>query len=446
MAFSNYGEAFAGNVLRKYYSNALTPAFCNTDYEGEIKKIGDRVNVLMFLEDITLTDYAVGTDMATQSPVDTEAYLHINKKKYYNFSIDAVDKALTYANDPDSALVENAAKALIREIDRYTLDLAAEGVKADNWVGIDHYVEGDGADTCVSISTTATGGTLTAGFGPATSEDGSCENVNGDGNSNSSTLYRIGFGSDVVGRAIRIMSGTSYYSDWYRITGATDSNNVTIENWDSNVQTSSHPYAPAGDILYGLHGAIELLAGSNFGDDSMGKTNGTGYQIKAAIPTTVTSSNIYACITELSATLDKQGIPRDGRYLIAPAQFISLLKQSSNVNPAIEMAYNEIVKNGNVGRVDGFEILMAADGLISTRAGRSTATGQGSDTAVTTGANGYQVIACHKSFMTFAHKWSESRVKDSELQFAKLYQGLNLYGAKVLNLRRKAGAGLFCTF
>jgi len=49
-------------------------------------------------------------------------------------------------------------------------------------------------------------------------------------------------------------------------------------------------------------------------------------------------------------------------------------------------------------------------------------------------------------FITFADKWSESRVVDAEDQFAKKYQGLFLFGAKVPHQRRKAGAVLFGSF
>ena len=48
--------------------------------------------------------------------------------------------------------------------------------------------------------------------------------------------------------------------------------------------------------------------------------------------------------------------------------------------------------------------------------------------------------------ITFAYKWAESRIVDAENQFAKKYQGLHLWGAKVPGMRRKAGAILFGTF
>ena len=99
-------------------------------------------------------------------------------------------------------------------------------------------------------------------------------------------------------------------------------------------------------------------------------------------------------------------------------------------------------------RVGAFDIHVAAGARISTRAGHSTVTNAGpdTDTVPVTGTLGYLIPANHKGFMTYADKWAESRVVDAENQFAKKYQGLFLFGAKVPRYRRKYGAILFATF
>ena len=65
MSLTNFGEQFASKCLRKFYISAVTPAISNSDYEGEIKKAGDRVNILTFLGDIPLNDYTVGNNEVT---------------------------------------------------------------------------------------------------------------------------------------------------------------------------------------------------------------------------------------------------------------------------------------------------------------------------------------------------------------------------------------------
>lgn len=397
----------------------------------------------MFLEDISLNDYSVGTDMSTQHPADTEAQLTISQKKYYNFDIDAVDKQFTYVEDMDSALIDNAAKALEKEIDKFVLYKMADNIKAGNYIGVNLLIIGDGADTSASIATSTTGGTLTIDGG-SVNGDGSGENMNISGNGVSDTLYYLGFTSaGDIGKPIRLVSSTGYATDWYKISGVSSSIQVTITNWDDAVATSSSGLVAAGDILYGIHGANTQNADVN---EFVSSGNGIGWELQAAIPTTISSSNVYEAIVEMKSRLDDEDIPATDRYLVIPAAMQTALLQASELQPAIEMAYRDVVLNGVIGRAAGFDIVLATGGKLSTRASHSTASGQGADVSTSSGTTSYHVIAGHKSFCTFAHKWAESRVIDAQLQFAKLYQGLNLYGAQVLNLRRKAATSLFCTF
>ena len=97
-------------------------------------------------------------------------------------------------------------------------------------------------------------------------------------------------------------------------------------------------------------------------------------------------------------------------------------------------------------RVGAFDVHSAAGARVSTRASHSPGTGVANDVVLTAATTGYIVPANHLSFITFADKWSESRVVDAEDQFAKKYQGLFLYGAKVPKQRRKCGAVLFASF
>ena len=409
MALSNFGEQFSRNVLRKVYARAITPVIANTDYEGEIKKYGDRVNILMFLDDIPLGDYAVGTDMVLDSPVDTEAQLVIDQKKYFNFDIDAVDKQFTYVEDEDSVLIENAARALEKAIDQRLLQGQIEEVKAGNRVtspgtsGNWTYVVGD-TGTFVTITTSATVGTLTL-IGAASGKVGDEHQF---------------FPVDVLNRGVRVMSDL-VNGPWWRITARTSSTVIEVNRWDGGI-------SGGGQILDGVMG----LNGDPQFD---GAGAGYGCMIEGMISTQVTKSNIYALITDLATALDDDDVPQESRHLSIPPWFKNILVQASELQPAIAIAYEPVVLNGLVARVAGFDVHMVSDDRFSTSIDPI-----GSWQSAKTG---YKILANHISFVTFAHSWSESRVVDAERQFAKLYQGLNLYGFKVLNLRRKDGAYLF---
>lgn len=432
MALNDFGINFHRGVLRKFYENAVTPAVTNTQYEGEIKDFGDRLRLLSFLHDIQTSDYTAGSDMSVQSLFDTSEELVINQQKYYNFSIDKVEELFTYGSDVAETLIENSAKELQKIVDNFVLAQLAAGVAAGNWLGQNARVAGGGETTHASVATTATGGTLSVQL-TTTSLEGSVEIPDG-------TLIYSGFTTDDLGKPVRLTSGATWATEWYRITARTDSNTVSIVNWDD--ATDGYPI-PNGDVLRGLYGGKDFTSDTN-GDGKPTSQLGWGWEFQAAIPTTVTSSNIYEHMTYLAEILDKSFTPQDDRHLIVPFSVRPMLLQASELQPSgIEMLYTDTIINGRVGRVAGFDIHVTHQGRFSTKVGHATSTGQGSDTAPVTGTTGYCWPAIHRSFCTFAFKWSESRTVMAEKQFAKLYQGLSLYGAKVPTIRRDAGAILY---
>lgn len=434
MALSNFGQKFANKTVRRFWQSALTPAITNQDYEGDIKQAGDRVNVLSFLSDITLQDYVAGSDMSVESPVDANDQLVVEKRKAWNFAIDRLEDLFTYADDVTDTLSQNAAMTLERSIDSYVLDKMAAGVRAGNWVGINLRMFGNGSDTGASVATTAAGGTITISVGSANG-DGTVENpVDG------SSLY-AGFTSADLGKPIRLTSGTTWATEWYEISAVNSSTSVNVTNWDFAISGSD---IPNGDILRGLYGGKEFVEDQN-GDGKPTTQSGWGFELQAAIATSLTSSSIYNALTDVDEKLNFNEIPDTERNLTVTPYVEKLLKQASQLQPAVSMAYEGVVINGKVGRVLGMDIRTAAGIRVSTRIGHSGASGQGADTALTTGSQGYQLIANHKSFCTFAYKWAESRIVDAENQFAKKYQGLNLYGALVPAIRGRAAVNLFGT-
>ncbi len=371
----------------------------------EIKKAGDRVNILTFLGEITLSDYSVGTDMSIQHPEDSKDQLIVDQKKYYNFDIDSVDKQFTYVEDEDSTLIENAAKVLEKTVDTFVL-AKVDFVKAGHRVGMDiNYVIGD-SGTFVTVTTAATYGILTLTGGA----DASYDDETG----------KFPVSSTILGKGIKITS-TGTDSKWYRIAARVSSTVIWVTNWDDTI-------SPDQKVLDGIA-------------DYQAAT-GQGFKIEAVACTTATKSNIYELICKLETILNNDEVPTEDRHLSLPPWAIELLRRASELQPAIAMAYDNVVINGKVGRVSGFDI-HEAPGTRVARTGGGSYSATSPVLAALNAANGYKCLANHKGFITFANKWSESRVMQATLQFANLYQGLNLYGAKVARERRKCGAALF---
>jgi hypothetical protein len=436
---SNFGEQFASKVLKKVYQNAVVDAIANRNYEGDIKKPGDRVNILSFLNDILLSDYSVGTDMNSETIVDHEDQLIVEKRRYYNFSLDRLEDLFTYGGDIPENLIENSAKVLEREIDTYVLNKTAENAKAGSWIGTNIIVAGSG-QTMASIATTATGGTVTI----------STNVVNGGGvspaeNPADGLLYMTGFeGSDLF-KGFRLRSTAAFVSPWYRISGVTSSIAATLTEWDEAAGGSDFA---EGDTLRGLFGG-DGIDFPKYGDGNAKLTTmaSLGWEIQAAVATAVTASTIYDQTTLLAEALDENEVPTESRKITVPPSGITMLRQAAELQPTgIAEIFSGTVLNGRTMRLGGFDVHAAAGARVSTRTGRSTAAGFGGDLALTAGVTGYQIPANHIGFVTFADKWSESRVVDAENQFAKKYQGLFLYGAKVPDYSRKLGAMLFGSF
>ena len=441
-SLSNFGEQFASKVLEKTYQSAVVDAIANREYEGEIKKPGDRVNILSFLNSILLSDYVVGTDMSSETIVDAEDQLIVEKRKYYNFSLDRLEDLFTYGGDIPENLLNDAAKQLEIQIDSYVLGKFGSEVKAGNWIGLDLRIAGSG-QTNASITTTATGGTITVNANSNTYESqiGTVEDpIDG-------VQVFAGFQTADLYKGVRLRSSATFVSPWYRISAITSSTVADITEWDEAVSGSDFE---EGYTLRGTFGGD----GINFpkygtGDASLIGMSTLGWEFQAARATSVTAASIYDQATLLAQALDDNEVGAEGRKLTVPPAGITMLRQSAELQPTgIAEIYSGTVLNGRIMRFGGFEVHSAAGSRVSTRAGKlTTATGgPSSDFVAVTGTTGYQIPANHMGFITYADKWAESRVVDAENQFAKKYQGLFLYGAKVPRYRRKYGAILFGSF
>jgi len=439
MNLTNFGEQFASKVLSKAYQDAVFMGITNRDYEGEIKKPGDRVNILSFLNAGELNDYTVGSDMTVAQIVDNEDQLIVEKRKYYNFSLDRLESLFTYADNIPEAMILEHAKVLERTTDQYVLDKFGSEAKAGNWVGVNLLVTG-GANTNASMVTSATGGTLTVDHNNtvvSVPTSGTTVENPLDGNN-----YLGGFETSDLYKGVRLLSTRAFVSPWYRISGITATNSVTVTEWD---EATTGPDFEEGYTLRGSFGGdgVNFPKYGSTGDQSLFSQAGLGYEIQAAIATSVTSSSIYNQMTILAQYLDENEIPNQDRHFTGTPAIITQLKQASQLQPTgIAEIYTGTVIEGRVMRVGAFDVHEAAGSRLSFRAGHTVTAGVDS-LAPTAGATGYILPANHIGFMTYADKWSESRVVDAENQFAKKYQGLFLFGAKVPHLRRKRAAILF---
>jgi len=87
-------EIWSGKLLVKFYAATVSAAICNTDYEGEIKDVGDKVQVRT-VPDIVIRNYVKNQSLQIQRPDSPKKDMDIDKAKYFNFICDDIDKHQT---------------------------------------------------------------------------------------------------------------------------------------------------------------------------------------------------------------------------------------------------------------------------------------------------------------------------------------------------------------
>jgi len=81
----------AGKILKNFYAATVYGSIFNTDYEGDISKMGDKVEIVGE-PDVTIRDYKKGQKLQFENPEPGMKYLYIDQAKYWGIGIDSIDK------------------------------------------------------------------------------------------------------------------------------------------------------------------------------------------------------------------------------------------------------------------------------------------------------------------------------------------------------------------
>jgi hypothetical protein len=84
-------EIWSGKTLIKFYKATVFGSITNTDYEGEIKDMGDTVHIRT-VPDITIRNYTIGQKLVRERPNAGVVDLLIDKGHYYSIVVNDVQK------------------------------------------------------------------------------------------------------------------------------------------------------------------------------------------------------------------------------------------------------------------------------------------------------------------------------------------------------------------
>lgn len=94
-------EIWSGKLVEKLYSATVFGEIANTDYEGEISKKGDTVNIRT-TPSMVIRDYEIGGGLTYDKPTSDKVTLEVNRAKYFAFEVNDID-----AYQSDLRLMDN---------------------------------------------------------------------------------------------------------------------------------------------------------------------------------------------------------------------------------------------------------------------------------------------------------------------------------------------------
>ena len=359
-------EGFSTRLLKEMYDINVLDAIVNRDYEGEINAVGSKLNILNFAR-ISEKNYT-GVDLTPDSLFENNAVLTIDQQKSFYWEEKTIDKWKSYVKNPHSTVVAQKADERSKNMDEFVLGFYGD-VGAGNRVGVDY-----------------TTGTVTV--------DVTTGAVTGSGTTFTAAMVGLGFKAD--GHTV-----------WYRVKSYASATSIVIED-DLDDTTSAY-----------TGGAI---------------AGGATYIIEANTAVVITTANLLQKVADVKLKLDQapiygyNSVPDSERALIVPPNFENVLVRAAGVALHVPDVYQELVKKGFMGMLQGFMLFKS-----------NRLTGDNTD--------GFHALAIHKNWMTFAEKLLEADIEEDLIgNFGSAYKDLFVYGGKVTDARRHFSAELFCTF
>jgi hypothetical protein len=176
------------------------------------------------------------------------------------------------------------------------------------------------------------------------------------------------------------------------------------------------------DVLGGILGGMNV---KNRGTTAGQITSGINLGATTTPLSTVSRSptggqvEILDVILRLGQALDEQNIPEDGRWIILPVWAIAQLKFSDLRQAYITGDSITPLRNGRIGMIDRFTVY--SSNLLPAGVAGGLAAGE------------YVIYAGHSHGLTFASQFTKVETITSEMTFAKLLRGLQVYGYQIVD-------------
>lgn len=146
-----------------------------------------------------------------------------------------------------------------------------------------------------------------------------------------------------------------------------------------------------------------------------------------------TPANVLNAILAMSAVLDEQNVPEDGRWLVLTPKDRNLLMQSNIAQAYFTGDQSSTIRTGKIGMLDRFEVYVS-NLLPRAAAGQAWNDGLGTLTpgAVANAKKRRMMVAGTKAACTFAAQIAKTEQLRNQSDFGDTVRGLSVYGRKVI--------------
>jgi len=204
------------------------------------------------------------------------------------------------------------------------------------------------------------------------------------------TIDRGKYWNVAVDDVDKFQSDYSYIDDWTR--DASEELKITIDTL-----VLGDIYGDAATYNYGA------TAGAISQDINLGV---------ASTPFVMDKTNVLDYIIDLGTVLDEQNVPETGRWVVLPTWSCGMIKKSDLKDASLSGDGESIMRNGRIGMIDRFMVYRS--NLLNKSSGE------------------FDIIAGHKSALTFASQMLNSETLRAESTFGTLVRGLQVFGYKVI--------------
>lgn len=124
MALENFNPAiWSAKIFVRLQKVLVLAGLVNTDYEGDIKDVGDQVRINE-IGDVTISDYTKYSALTWQELESAQKILYVDQAKSFSFTVDDIDAAQNKPNVINTA-TQNAAYKAADTADQFLAGLYA---------------------------------------------------------------------------------------------------------------------------------------------------------------------------------------------------------------------------------------------------------------------------------------------------------------------------------